>query len=67
MDELLGEFPAYGSYQVLGNLTIDLGNLGDVHSYRRSLDLRSGLYSDQFVEGAMLYERYSMLQLVSGE
>ncbi|KAH8426857.1 glycoside hydrolase family 95 protein [Aspergillus melleus] len=45
---LLGEFPHYGSYQVLGNLTVDLGPLDHVHGYRRTLDLESGVYTDGF-------------------
>ncbi|KAK1142665.1 hypothetical protein N8T08_007470 [Aspergillus melleus] len=45
---LLAEFPHYGSYQVLGNLTVDLGSLGHVHGYRRNLDLESGVYTDGF-------------------
>ncbi|RAH66524.1 uncharacterized protein BO66DRAFT_414363 [Aspergillus aculeatinus CBS 121060] len=48
---LYGDFPDYGSYQVLGNLTIDLGELGAVSNYRRSLDLESGVYLDQFKTG----------------
>ncbi|KAF7171884.1 hypothetical protein CNMCM6106_006238 [Aspergillus hiratsukae] len=44
---LLGEFPHYGSYQVLANLTVDLGDVG-VAGYRRSLDLRTGVYADRF-------------------
>ncbi|PYI19655.1 glycoside hydrolase family 95 protein-like protein [Aspergillus violaceofuscus CBS 115571] len=48
---LYGDFPDYGSYQVLGNLTIDLGDMGAVSNYRRSLDLESGVYLDQFKTG----------------
>lgn len=46
---LLGEFPHYGSYQVLANLTVDLRDIAqDVAGYRRSLDLRTGVYADRF-------------------
>ncbi|RAL12336.1 glycoside hydrolase family 95 protein [Aspergillus homomorphus CBS 101889] len=54
---LYGEFPDYGSYQVLGNLTIDLGDVGTVSNYRRSLDLQSGIYADQFRSGNVDIER----------
>ncbi|KAL4897774.1 glycoside hydrolase family 95 protein [Aspergillus ambiguus] len=54
---LLGEFPYYGSYQVLGNLTIDLGELQSVRDYKRSLDLPSGMYADGFVAGNTMYNR----------
>ncbi|GFF22350.1 probable alpha-fucosidase A [Aspergillus udagawae] len=54
---LLGEFPHYGSYQVLANLTVDLGDLGSVADYRRSLDLRTGVYADRFCVGGRCVER----------
>lgn len=56
---LYGDFPDYGSYQVLGNLTIDLGELGAVSNYRRSLDLESGVYLDQFKTGNVDITRYA--------
>ncbi|GIK01368.1 hypothetical protein Aspvir_005402 [Aspergillus viridinutans] len=50
---LLGEFPHYGSFQVLANLTVELGDgdLGSVADYRRSLNLRTGVYADRFCVG----------------
>ncbi|PYI07564.1 hypothetical protein BO78DRAFT_396406 [Aspergillus sclerotiicarbonarius CBS 121057] len=54
---LLGEFPYYGSYQVLANLTIDMGGLSNVNGYRRNLDLESAVYSDHFSTGDNYIER----------
>ncbi|PYH98267.1 FAD/NAD(P)-binding domain-containing protein [Aspergillus ellipticus CBS 707.79] len=52
---LLGEYPYYGSYQVLANMTIDLGELYNINGYRRSLDLESAVYSDHFSTGDDTY------------
>ncbi|KAF9892971.1 hypothetical protein FE257_000563 [Aspergillus nanangensis] len=57
MSALLGDAPHYGSYQVLGNLTIDLGKLDAVEGYRRQLDLQTGVYQDHFAVGETFYER----------
>ncbi|GLB08979.1 hypothetical protein AtubIFM57258_004888 [Aspergillus tubingensis] len=54
---LLGEYPYYGSYQVLANLTIDMGELSDIDGYRRNLDLGSAVYSDHFSTGETYIER----------
>ncbi|PWY91587.1 FAD/NAD(P)-binding domain-containing protein [Aspergillus sclerotioniger CBS 115572] len=54
---LLGEFPYYGSYQVLANLTIDMDGLSNINGYRRSLDLESAIYSDHFSTGDKYIER----------
>jgi alpha-L-fucosidase 2 len=54
---LLGEFPHYGSYQVLANLTVDLGGFGSVADYRRRLDLPTGVYGDRFCVGGRCVER----------
>lgn len=54
---LLGGDDAYGSYQVLGNLTVDIGDVGDVKNYKRKLDLETGVYTDEFSVGDAGYER----------
>lgn len=58
MSALLADFPHYGSYQVLGNLTIDLGELDTVRDYKRSLDLETGVYSDGFRAGKASIKRF---------
>lgn len=57
MSALLGDAPHYGSYQVLANLTIDMG-IEEVDNYKRSLDLRTGVYEDRFDAGGVGYERH---------
>lgn len=57
MSALLGSGMGYGSYRVLGNLTIALDGVGDgVSAYRRELDLNTGVHGTSFtlpaVDGA---------------
>ena len=47
VDALLGGEENYGSYRVLGNLTINY-DIPDFTNYRRSLDLKTGLHTAQF-------------------
>lgn len=66
MSALLADFPFYGSYQVLGNLTVDLGQLEDFHGYKRSLDLQSGVYMDEFAAGNASIQRYGLSLRMKG-
>lgn len=45
MSGLLGSNDNYGSYQVLGNLTVDFDGFADYYEYRRSLDLATGVHT----------------------
>lgn len=55
MDALLGAEENFGSYRVLGNLTISY-NIHDFTAYRRTLDLKTGLYTTQFSTGDGKFE-----------
>ena len=57
VSSLLGDAEYYGSYQVLGNLTVDIADVSNVQNYKRSLDLSTGVYGDQFEVGASGIER----------
>lgn len=50
MTELLGLDDAYGSYQVLGNLSVTIPSLVDVDvaNYTRTLDLSNGIHTTSF-------------------
>jgi alpha-L-fucosidase 2 len=58
MSALLGNGDHYGSFQVLGNLTVDLAYVTDVTDYKRSLDLDTGIHTNTFFYGPRSYERY---------
>jgi alpha-L-fucosidase 2 len=47
----------YGSYQVLANLTVDIGNVGTAQSYNMSLDLETAVYTSNFRAENVDYER----------
>ncbi|EKG13099.1 Six-hairpin glycosidase-like protein [Macrophomina phaseolina MS6] len=49
--ELLGSNDNYGSYRVLGNLSVTIDGLADVSSYNRSLDLNTGVHTTSFQSG----------------
>ena len=61
MSALLGTAQYYGSYQVLANLTVDIGDVRDVDNYKRRLNLETGVYDDSFTVGHAKYERYVSL------
>ena len=49
VDPLLGAGDNYGSYQVLGNLTVAIDGIGDGYTnYKRSLDLKTGVHTTTF-------------------
>ena len=43
--DIMGSVDNYGEYQVLGNLTIEIAKLSSWSSYRRSLDLSTGVHT----------------------
>ena len=55
---LMGSDDNYGSYYVLGNLTISLQGLSNATSYNRSLDLGIGIHKTTFKAGNASYTRY---------
>ncbi|PNS18714.1 hypothetical protein CAC42_5253 [Sphaceloma murrayae] len=48
---LKNNYTAYGSYAVLGNVTVSIDGVADYTSYNRSLDLSSGLHITTFSTG----------------
>ena len=45
MEPLLGSGNGYGAYQTLGNLTITYDGFNEYDSYKRTLDLKTGVHS----------------------
>ncbi|KAJ8108992.1 hypothetical protein OPT61_g7779 [Boeremia exigua] len=58
--ELLGDDRFYGTYRVLGNLSVTApdfaGGNGSVSGYKRTLDLASGVHATQFFAGGQRIE-----------
>lgn len=50
MSELLGTGVNYGSYQVLGNLSLSYNTTIKQDSYRRELDLKTGIHTTHFTD-----------------
>lgn len=55
---LAGTNDNYGSYQVLGNLTVDLGDIGSISDYKRELNLDNAIHTNSFRAGSASYEKY---------
>lgn len=60
VEELLGDDRFYGTYRVLGNLSVRVlgrgggeGNASEVEGYRRALDLKSGVHTTEFSAGGL--------------
>ena len=52
VSQLLGsEYDCYGSYQVLGNLSVSIPELTSTSNYNRSLDLDTGIHTTSFTAG----------------
>jgi len=54
---LMGDDNNYGSYAVLGNLTISIDKISNFTAYNRSLDLTTGVYTTNFEAGDSKYTR----------
>lgn len=54
--ELMVPFPNYGSYAVLGNLSIEIQGIDSISGYRRALDLKSGVHATTFTSGSAAYQ-----------
>ncbi|THW82682.1 glycoside hydrolase family 95 protein [Aureobasidium pullulans] len=52
---LMGDDNNYGSYAVLGNLTISIDKISNFTAYNRSLDLTTGVYTTNFEAGGSKY------------
>lgn len=52
---LQNNYTAYGSYAVLGNVSVLIDGVADYTSYNRSLDLTSGLHTTTFATGNASY------------
>ena len=47
--DIMGSTDNYGNYEVLGNLTVNIAGLSSPTSYRRSLDLSTGVHTVTYV------------------
>jgi alpha-L-fucosidase 2 len=54
---LMGDNNNYGSYAVLGNLSVSIDNISDFKGYNRSLDLVDGIYTTTFEARGVRYAR----------
>ena len=54
---LMGDDNNYGSYAVLGNLTISIDKISNFTAYNRSLDLTTGVYTTNFEADGSKYTR----------
>ena len=52
---LMGEDNNYGSYAVLGNLSVTIDGVGEIMKYNRSLDLKTGVHTTVFSSGECTY------------
>ena len=55
--KLMGDDNNYGSYAVLGNLSVAIASVGIVSTYKRRLDLETGVHTTSYVAGG---HRYTM-------
>jgi alpha-L-fucosidase 2 len=53
----MGDNNNYGSYAVLGNLSVLIDNISDFTAYNRSLDLVTGVYTTTFEASGSKYTR----------
>ena len=58
--------PFNEAYQPLGFLIADLGEIGEVQGYERSLDLREGTASVRYEAGGSLYDREALVSAPDG-
>jgi alpha-L-fucosidase 2 len=54
---LMGDDNNYGSYAVLGNLSVAVDNISDFTVYNRSLDLVTGVHTTTFETSGSQYTR----------
>lgn len=53
--KLMGDNNNYGSYAVLGNLSVAIAGVTNTSSYKRSLDLQTGVHNTSFRAGNASY------------
>lgn len=54
--DLMVPFPNYGSYAVMGNLSVELQGVDSVSGYKRALDLKTGVHTTTFTSGNAAYQ-----------
>lgn len=54
---LMGDNNNYGSYAVLGNLSVSIENISNFTAYNRSLDLVTGVYTTTFEASDLQFTR----------
>lgn len=58
VSKLMGDDNSYGSYAVLGNLSVTIDGVTDASNYNRSLDLSTGVHTTSFSSGDCGYTVY---------
>lgn len=53
--KLMGDADNYGSFAVLGNLSIAISGVEDAKDYERSLNLRTGVHTTSYSSGGKAY------------
>jgi hypothetical protein len=61
---LMGDDDNYGSYAVLGNLSVSVDNISDFTVYNRSLNLVTGVHTTTFKTSGSQYTRSARTALV---
>lgn len=56
VSKLMGDGYNYGSFAVLGNLSITITDVDDAKDYERSLDLRTGVHTASYSSGGKAYK-----------
>lgn len=55
---LMGSYENYGSYYVLGNLSVSLQGISEASDYKRVLDLGTGIHTTTFKTANASYTRF---------
>lgn len=58
VSELMGDDNNYGSYAVLGNLSVAIAGVGNVSHYERRLDLETGVHTTSYRSGSSVFTVY---------
>jgi alpha-L-fucosidase 2 len=53
--DIMGSVNNYGSYEVLGNLTVKTAGISSASSYQRSLDLSNGVHTVTYVSNGATF------------
>jgi len=55
VSKLMGDDNNYGSYAVLGNLSVTIAGVQDARNFERRLDLKTGVHTTSFMSGGCTY------------